>query len=281
LSVLGKMFGGTVGFMVGGPLGALLGAAVGHNFDQGQSTAPPTPGTTGRDHARNVFNATVFQLMGHIAKTDGRVSEREIAIARALMDHLQFNARQRQSAIGDFTEGKQPGFSAETALETFQRACRRYPSMLQELLELLLNIAYADDRLHPQTHARLLFVAERLGIHRLQFETLHTLFRAQRWTQQSHQNGFEGGTGGQREHRTYDRRPTAAVNSLHYAYSILNLKREASPEEIKLAYRRLIRQHHPDKLASSDASPTELARATERTREITVAYERIREARGF
>ncbi|HPF60101.1 MAG TPA: co-chaperone DjlA [Candidatus Competibacteraceae bacterium] len=283
--MFGKLFGGAFGFMVGGPLGALLGAAVGHNFDQSQwkTVTSSTHETTGRDHARNVFNATAFQIMGCLAKADGRVSEREIAAARAMMDHLQLNASQRQSAIDGFTAGKQPEFSVETAIEVFQHACCGYPSMLQQLLELLLNIAYADGSLHPQTHARLLSVAERLGIHRVQFETLHTLFRAQRWAHQSGQDGFGdasgAGTGWQRE-RQHDRRPATAVNSLNHAYSILGLKREAGTEEIKLAYRRLIRQHHPDKLAS-DVSPVELARATERTREITAAYDRIREARGF
>ncbi|MDV7399258.1 DnaJ domain-containing protein, partial [Arthrospira platensis SPKY1] len=76
-------------------------------------------------------------------------------------------------------------------------------------------------------------------------------------------------------------RPATAVNSLAHAYSVLGLKRDASPDEIKLAYRRLIRKHHPDKRVASGASPTELARATEKTRELTAAYERIREARGF
>ncbi|MCB1771173.1 MAG: co-chaperone DjlA [Candidatus Competibacteraceae bacterium] len=282
--MFGKLFGGTFGFMVGGPLGALLGAAVGHNFDQAQwkTAASSTSETSSHDQARNVFNATAFQIMGHIAKADGRVSEREIGAARAIMDHLRLNATQRQAAMEGFTAGKQPEFSVETAIETFQRACRAYPAMLQQLLELLLNVAYADGGLHPQTHARLSAVAERLGIHRLQFETLHTLFRAQRWAHESSQSGFGGaGTGGQRERRAHGQRPTTAVNSLNHAYSLLGLKREASPEEIKLAYRRLIRQHHPDKLASSGVSPAEMARATERTREITAAYERIREARGF
>ncbi len=93
--------------MVGGPLGALLGAAVGHNFDQGGSkkTAEPDPAGI-RDQARSVFNATAFQLMGYLAKADGRVSEREIAAARAVMDHLRLNAGQRRSAIDCFTEGK-------------------------------------------------------------------------------------------------------------------------------------------------------------------------------
>ncbi len=270
--------------MVGGPLGALLGAAFGHNFDQGQRKTPG-PESVSYDHARNLFHATAFQMMGYIAKADGRVSEREIAAARATMDHLQLNAGQRQSAIDCFTEGKQPKFAVETAIASFQHACRDHPAMLQQWLELLLNVAYADGGLHPQTHARLLSIADQLGIHRLQFETLHTLFRAQHWAHQSKANGF-GGAGGysgaQSEQHTHNsRRPTTAVNSLSQAYTVLGLKRQANPDEIKLAYRRLIKQHHPDKLASMSVSSAEMARATEKTREITAAYERIREARGF
>ena len=262
--------------MVGGPLGALLGAAVGHNFDR--SPQPTTgPESIGYDHAQNVFRTTAFQMMGYIAKTDGRVSEREIAAARSIMDHLQLSANQRAVAINHFTEGKQPGFAVETALTAFQRVCREHPALLQSWLELLLNVAYADGEVHPQTHARLLDIAGRLGIHRLQFETLHTLFRAQRWAHQSKTNGFNG-SGGYSQGQTHGQR---TISSLSQAYATLGLKSEASPDEIKLAYRRLIKQYHPDKLASKSVSSAELARATEKTREITVAYERIREARGF
>ncbi len=270
--------------MVGGPLGALLGAAAGHHFDQGQQKAAAGP--DGHDHARNIFHATAFQMMGHIAKADGRVSEWEIAAARAIMDHLQLNAGQRQSAMDCFTEGKQPQFAVGVAIETFQHVCRDHPALLQQWLELLLNVAYADGRLHPQTHARLLDITDRLGIHRLQFETLHTLFRAQRWAHQSGPSGFSGsgnsGTDGPHyERQAYGRRPATPVNSLSQAYTVLGLKREASPDEIKLAYRRLIKQHHPDKLASRSVSSAEMVYATEKTREITAAYNRIREARGF
>ena len=62
--------------MMGGPVGALLGAAVGHNFDQAQSqgkraTVPPERGNS-QEHIQDTFHSTAFQLMGHIAKVDGR-----------------------------------------------------------------------------------------------------------------------------------------------------------------------------------------------------------------
>ncbi|CDH44440.1 MAG: co-chaperone DjlA [Candidatus Competibacteraceae bacterium] len=279
--VFGKLFGGAFGFMVGGPLGALIGAAVGHNFDQGdqKKVAAPTA-AEGGDHTQITFIITAFQVMGHLAKADGRVSEQEIATARALMDHMQLSAGQRRTAIDCFTEGKQPDFALDAALEAFQRAYRSRPALVQPWLDALLNVAYADGSLHPQTHTRLLYITEQLGIARLQFEALHTLFRAQRWTQQ-HTSGGHGSDDHAHRQRPHDRRPTTAVNSTAQAYSVLGLKRDASPDEIKLAYRRLIKQHHPDKLAASGVSSAVLARATEKTRQITAAYDYIREARGF
>ena len=270
--------GGAFGFMVGGPLGALLGAAFGHNLDQGGQKAPSEPDTLSDERAHGVFLATTFQLLGHIAKADGRVSELEIVTARATMDHLQLNAVQRRAAIDCFTEGKQPGFAADAAIDAFRNACRSRPILVQKLLDLLLNMAYADGGPPPATQTRLAAVAERLGIVRLQFEALHTLFRAQRWAQQqSHQTGSNQSHG----QEAHGRRPTTAVNSLAQAYAVLGLKHDASPDDIKLAYRRLLKRHHPDKLAAKSVSAAELARATEKTRELTAAYERIREARGF
>lgn len=279
-SVFGKLFGGTFGFMVGGPLGALLGAAFGHSFDQHNRKTVESPGRAENRQAQTAFIMTAFQMMGHLAKSDGRVSEQEIAAACAVMDQIHLSAGQRRIAIDCFTEGKQPDFAVDAALDAFQHAYCNRSAPMQSWFEMLLNVAYADGHLHPQTHARLLRIAERLGIARLQFEAVHTLFRAQRWTQQQRQNK-RSDDDAEHEQRAHDRRPTTAVNSMAQAYAVLGLQRDAGPDDIKLAYRRLLKQHHPDKLAAKGVSPAELARATEKTRQITAAYDYIREARSF
>jgi curved DNA-binding protein CbpA len=53
-------------------------------------------------------------------------------------------------------------------------------------------------------------------------------------------------------------------------YSILGLDAEASAESIKVAYRRLATQYHPDRMAG--ASAEEMARSSDRMREINEAY---------
>jgi DnaJ like chaperone protein len=281
--VFGKLVGGTLGFMMGGPLGALMGAAVGHNFDQEAWKKTFQFNSTDNSSDRQLFLQTTFHLAGYIAKADGRVSESEIATARALMDHLHLEASQRATAIEAFTAGKQAHFPLEATLDQFQKLSASQPKLLQQLLEMQLNIAYADGALHPETHARLLAISRRLGLSRLQFEALHNLFRGQHyWSRQQHRQQSQQNRHDQ-SHERYNHgpRPKTAVNSLKQAYVVLGLTQEATPNEIKLAYRRLLKRHHPDKLAADNASTTEIKWATEKTREITAAYERIREAHGF
>jgi len=60
-------------------------------------------------------------------------------------------------------------------------------------------------------------------------------------------------------------------------YRELGVTREATDAEIDLAYRRLISQYHPDKLAG--AAPELRAQAEKKARQINAAYDRIKTLR--
>jgi DnaJ like chaperone protein len=65
------------------------------------------------------------------------------------------------------------------------------------------------------------------------------------------------------------------------AYAILNVSASASDKEVKRAYRRLISQHHPDKLVSKGLPEEMMKMAAQKTDEIKKAYEQIKEARAM
>ena len=59
-------------------------------------------------------------------------------------------------------------------------------------------------------------------------------------------------------------------------YSILGVSKDASDDEIKKAYRDLVRKYHPDKYSGSDLADL----AEEKMKEVNAAYEEIEKERS-
>jgi DnaJ-domain-containing protein 1 len=74
-------------------------------------------------------------------------------------------------------------------------------------------------------------------------------------------------------------RPASAAGP--EAYATLGVTSEASVDEIKKAYRSLVRQHHPDAHSHLPDGDPQKKRAAERFLQVQQAYERIRQARKF
>tara|TARA_B100000029_G_C17607810_1_gene968097 strand:+ start:8158 stop:8943 length:786 start_codon:yes stop_codon:yes gene_type:complete len=252
----GKLIGGTVGFMLGGPLGALLGSSVGHQFDarrKRQGSAGFLPGNQERTQA--AFFTATFSVMGHLAKSDGHVSAKEIQAAKALMTQMQLTTSQCEAAISLFEKGKQSDFPLDEVLEQFKRECHRRVTLLRMFLEIQVQAALADGQVDPAENQILLYSAQVLGFDSNQVERLINFIR---------------GT---------DYNSTNQEKSLENAYQVLGVKPEASDANIKTAYRRLMSRHHPDKLVSKGLPEEMIKLATDKTKEIQRAWEVVRNHR--
>lgn len=271
MSWLGKVVGGTFGLIMGGPLGAVLGAAIGHRLDRNRDGRPLlesdfTPGAQQR--IQMAFFTATFSVMGHIAKADGRVSEAEIEAARMVMSRMELSDELRRTAISLFNAGKQRDFPLEATLDQFRSECRRRYSLFRVFIELQLEAALADGAIQSSEHQLLLQVCDRLHFSRFEYFALKARLEAERRL-----------TGQRRASGDTQRHPTR-VPSLADAYAVLGLPTSASDSEIKRTYRRLMSQHHPDKLVASGL-PEEMVRiATEKTQQVRTAYEMISKARG-
>ena len=255
----GKIIGGAFGFMLGGPLGALLGAALGHNFEKGITLTDEMGGLAYGDQERvqAAFFAATFSIMGHIAKADGKVSPAEIANAEAIMARMQLDKSQRDAAIKLFNEGKADDFPLDDVLAQFRRECHRRINLIQMFLEIQISTALADQKLHAAEKNILYTIADGLGFSRDQLDHLFHL---------------AGGAGG-------GAAPKTAKAALNEAYEILGVSANASDADIKKAYRRLMNQHHPDKLVSKGLPEEMMKLATEKTQQIKEAYELIKKSR--
>jgi len=275
----GKIIGATIGFVVLGPIGAVLGGFIGHLFDSGQISRATFGGGPDPRLVNELFFPTTFRVMGHIAKADGRVTEQEIASARAIMHALHLQPGQVQAAIGYFTEGKQPGFDLDPALARLRASIARYPDLAQFFVEIQLQASLAGNGLSAVPRARLQRVALLLGLSAGDFVRLESLLRFRQGTAGGGGAGGHSGAGG-----AGGAGMGAAASSterIAQAYSLLEATVHMTDEEIVKAYRRQMSRHHPDKLKANGLPPSMLERAKERTQQIQSAYELIRERRGM
>ncbi|VAX09248.1 DnaJ-like protein DjlA [hydrothermal vent metagenome] len=267
MSWWGKVVGGAFGFMLGGPLGAVLGAALGHQFDKGLNLADvhggmgnAFAGVGNRERVQTAFFTALFSVMGHVAKADGRVSADEIAMAKQIMQQMALDESQRKLAIDLFNQGKQDDFDLDGVIQQFRQEAHRRSTILQMYMEILVHAAYADSVLDPAEQRLLERISEMLGFSQTAYQQLHARVQAQR---QFHAGGQTAS-------------PEAQLKD---AYEALGVSESASDTEVKKAYRRLMSQHHPDKLVSKGLPEEMIKLANEKTHEIKAAYETIKKMR--
>ncbi|ATG88764.1 co-chaperone DjlA [Methylomonas koyamae] len=267
MSWLGKLVGGAFGFLMGGPLGAIFGAAVGHQFDAGmQETADQTLHPGEQHRVQTAFFTATFAVMGHVAKVDGRVSSEEIGLANRVMENMELTPELREAAIHLFRQGKQAGFPLAGVLKQFRNECHRRTHLLRMFVEIQLQAAFADGVFDASEEALLKDICRQLGLSEFEYRVIKGQVAAQqRFRQQSS--------------REYAAEPAAP--RVEDAYAVLGVSAQASEAEVKKAYRRLMSQHHPDKLVAKGLPEEMMALAKQKTQQIRKAYETIKERRGF
>lgn len=278
MGILGTLIGGALGFTLGGPLGALLGATIGSSLGSAAANAggrpsgargssdhagrsgggppPPPPAMDPVEERRVAFFVATFGVMGHIAKADGRVSEEEAQFARAVMEGLGLDADDRRLAAQLFAEGKSPHFHLDAALAQLQRLLGRRRNLLRSFLEIQWKAAWADGVVHPEERRILDHIGAVLGFSPAELQQMERLASA-----------------------SFAPRRATPEELLAGAYGVLGLERSADDDEVRSAYKRLMMQHHPDRLAAQGLPEEMKEEATRRTQEIQRAYQTIRDAR--
>lgn len=263
--MIGKIIGGLLGFAAGGPLLAIIGVIIGHMFDRALKRTLHVSPDELRAIQTSFFN-TLFMLLGHIAKADGRITETEIKLTESLMEKMGLSADHKREAIRLFKLGAEPIFNLDNVLRDFKFHSSRSPNLVQMLLVYLINLAMADGELHEKEEQILRQVAQKLGFSSFLFEQILRMIRAQ--------NAFGG------EDQFNTARPAPGANEVTLAYEALGVNPSATDAEVKKAYRKLMSQYHPDKLIGQGMPEDMIKAATERSQEIQKAYDVIKKSRG-
>jgi len=260
----GKIIGTLAGLATLKPWFAALGLFLGHQFDRGFSERYRSFEKQGADIGRvsEGYLRALFQALGHLAKADGRVSEDEIRAARLIMHRLGLSPSQVRRAIGWFEDGKRPGFPLVQTIRELRRVNARSAAQRAMFIRLLLEVALAKDTLRKDERSLIWKVCVELDVGRVELAQLEAMIRAQK--------GFKRSPAGD-----------ADAARVRGAYEALGMSPDASNEEIKKAYRRLMNKSHPDKIAGRNPDAAVVAEAERRTREIRGAYEMLKARRSI
>jgi DnaJ like chaperone protein len=263
LSFWGKILGGVGGFLTGGPLGAVVGAALGHAADTGAVGAGRIgPGAAdlaallgNRD---TLFAISVVVLSAKLAKADGPVKRQEIDAFKAMFRIPPENFRE----VGQmFDRAREDADGWEPFAERLGEAFADNRAMLEDVLAALFYIARSDG---PITRGELPVLQ---GIH------LRFGLDSAAWDRAKGASAGGSGSGGgsrvEQQKQTDD------------AYAVLGLTPAATDEQVRQAWRKLMRENHPDGLAARGVPPEFVERATRKVAEINAAWDRIKRQRGL
>ncbi|WP_028115706.1 co-chaperone DjlA [Ferrimonas senticii] len=243
MRIWGKVIGAAIGWFIskGSVFGLLIGAYLGHRFIDAR----------GKRKRANPFFHTTFAVMGHIAKSTGQVTSEDIALASQLMDQLGLRGSAREAAQRAYREGKASDYPIHQRLKQLGLALKFRRDLAMMFVEIQIVVALADGSIQPPEMRLLQMVAHELGFSRDQLEQM--IARA------------KGGQHGQQQ----------GMN-LKDACQILGVSEQDDIRTIKRAYRKLMSQHHPDKLASQGLPPEMAKVAQEKSQQIQAAWEFIK-----
>ncbi len=276
---IGKIIGGTVGFMLGGPLGMIAGAVFGNVFDkaplqgsdadgegfsrgqQGQRRfgyqtggSPFSSQGGSREQAQMVFFVGAFSMLARIASVDGVINTAERKkVEEFIRRDLRLDPQSSAIAIQVFETAVNSQGSFEQFAVQFYESFRMNHQMLELMIDIFYRVSYADGQISRAEEA----LIDRAG----------EIFRFTR----DHMDSIR---------RRYG---TAVSGSggMSRSFAVLGLKPDASEDEIKKAYRKLVSEYHPDKIASKGL-PEEFEKfAAEKFREIQAAYDELRVMKGL
>ncbi|MFD2096284.1 co-chaperone DjlA [Corallincola platygyrae] len=273
LRIWGKVFGAAIGFVLGKFPGMVFGAALGHLFDRSLAKQIDHAGgfsaLFGQPQVASqaFYFYAMFSVMGHIAKARGQVTPKQIQAVSAVIRQMQLTEEAQKEAQAAFREGKDPAFPLERTLSEFRYACAGRHDVLQVYLEAQIQVAYAEPPLASEQRKLLAEVARVLGFDTNSFNRLLTMIEAEMAFRQQQDRSERAKT------------PSAQHGALRQAYRLLGVERTDDDSKIKKAYRKLMAQHHPDKLAGKNVPEEVMRLAKQKSQDIQAAYEVIKQHR--
>src|SRR5882724_11766685 len=169
----GKAIGGLIGALAG-PLGAAAGLFLGHQVDIQAEARKRRPSV---HSISQLFFEVAFEIMGRVAKVDGRVSEDEIRVARQIMQGMKLTPELTNAAIDCFTRGKSGSYPLTDRLNALAAQVGTRVDLARAFMQLQLQAAVGAGAIDAGKRELLERVAKALGVNRTEVAQIEALVR--------------------------------------------------------------------------------------------------------
>lgn len=216
---------------------------------------------------KNPVIASLMALSAMIAKSDGNVTREEINLVKQFItNHFGISRNEINSYADAFNYGK----NHPESYEEFTQIIRAYYSTRRDVIlaiaYLFVGLAMSGDGISEQKEQVARRILMSLGLSAYEYNALKAAF-----TGESSGYSYQGTGAGRAQNQ----------ESLVKKYcEVLGVSPDASMSEIKKAYRKLVKEYHPDKLASGSMPDDYIAFANQKIREINEAYEYLEKVKG-
>ena len=244
MSIWGKIIGGTTGFALGGPLGAIIGMMIGGSFDR-SARKFSSSNQISQQQKQNVFALCIIVLSAKIAKADGQVTKEEIYTFK---EKFNIPAEEMSEVSKIFNEAKKSSFGFKNIADQVGNLFSDNKVLLEQLLNNLFYIAEADG-----------FTSIN------EVEVLRSISQSFHFNETDFQRIFH----------------SRLNNKESDPYKILGVTREDSDNNIRKKWIELSKEHHPDYLIAKGMPKEFIKEANKELSSINLAYDKIKELRGF
>jgi DnaJ like chaperone protein len=247
------------GFAMGGPFGAVVGAALGHAAETGgfaqfqgatfnMGSFGPARMAARLGGRQQMFTIGVVVLSAKLAKCDGPVNRLEID---SFKRHFRVPAEAAREIGRLFDQARDSDEDYAPLVGEMGAAFADNRLVLEDVLAALFAIARADKPVNLRETEFLQRVCQGFGLGQESWE--------------------RASSGAARRGQDEGEDP----------YAVLGVTRETTPEALRAAWKQLMRENHPDSLASRGVPAEFIARAGDKVARINAAWDRIKKERGL
>jgi len=233
-----------------------------------------------------LFFVSTFSLLAKLSKADGRLSRSEIDKVGLFMSRsLRLNFEQKKIAIAVFRKAKESSNTFENSAYSFYKLYKKNPIMLENIILLMLSLAYADGDFSTEEEKLIKSAAKVFKLTEKEYELIKVLYLKNRYFDNSSSKTKEKEYYSKNYKKKFKKRKTSRQRSYNQSYNhepfnidsyqILGCKRGDSKKQIKKKYRKLVMKYHPDRLVAKGLPKEMITEAEKKFLQIQGAFEEV------